>query len=464
MAPLAKSKTAPSQPAQPSRKGKKAWRKNVDIATVTRGLETLREEIIQHGRPLGDLEGNELFAVDTVGTTKEDVGSKKKIKVLKMDEILGRRSAVPALEGGRNKRPREEKTGDGLTVAKKQKVDWVSKKDVARLRNNLEKKSHLDVENIDSADAPSLDLWDDPTTTSTQPTSTSTESQQRPNEYIPQPQPKVAPSTLRRPPISLTQSGQPTPSIPTPAAAHSYNPTFEDWDAQLTSAGLLEIEAERRRLALQQKDAEKQARISALAAQPDRPPGEDAESEWEGFETEAEDAENNLTASEMKKRKRPERKTPAERNKLKRRKEAERLTKHESRMRDRRARDEATVKSLILSQTSTITTTTDPSTSLQPLPTSHPETTTPTTLRRNPTLGPSRALIPPVPLEILLPSDLQDTLRRLKPEGNLLTDRFRNLLVNGKLEARRKTTYAASRKRQVKVTEKWWSKDFQIGA
>jgi nucleolar protein 53 len=32
---------------QPSRKGKKAWRKNVDISEVSTGLEQLREEIIQ---------------------------------------------------------------------------------------------------------------------------------------------------------------------------------------------------------------------------------------------------------------------------------------------------------------------------------------------------------------------------------------------------------------------------------
>jgi len=85
-------------------------------------------------------------------------------------------------------------------------------------------------------------------------------------------------------------------------------------------------------------------------------------------------------------------------------------------------------------------------------------------LRRKTTLGPSKASIPAAPLELVLPDELQDSLRRLKPEGNLLNDRFRNLLVNGKLEARKPTSYAASRKRQVKFTEKWWSKDFAIGA
>ena len=43
-----KSKSAPAQPKQPSRKGKKAWRKNVDVSEIQDGLEEVREEII-HG-------------------------------------------------------------------------------------------------------------------------------------------------------------------------------------------------------------------------------------------------------------------------------------------------------------------------------------------------------------------------------------------------------------------------------
>jgi nucleolar protein 53 len=41
------STAAPQQYKQSSRKGKKAWRKNVNITEVESGLELLREEIIQ---------------------------------------------------------------------------------------------------------------------------------------------------------------------------------------------------------------------------------------------------------------------------------------------------------------------------------------------------------------------------------------------------------------------------------
>ena len=60
-----------------------------------------------------------------------------------------------------------------------------------------------------------------------------------------------------------------------------------------------------------------------------------------------------------------------------------------------------------------------------------------------------RALIPEAPLEVVLPEELQDSLRLLKPEGNLLTDRFRNMLLRGKMETRRKI--AAHKKRRVPI-------------
>lgn len=45
--PATASPGAPQQHKQPSRKGKKAWRKNVDVTEVVEGLEEVREEVIQ---------------------------------------------------------------------------------------------------------------------------------------------------------------------------------------------------------------------------------------------------------------------------------------------------------------------------------------------------------------------------------------------------------------------------------
>ena len=41
------SQEAPQQHKQPSRKGKKAWRKNVNVTDVQAGLEKAREEVIK---------------------------------------------------------------------------------------------------------------------------------------------------------------------------------------------------------------------------------------------------------------------------------------------------------------------------------------------------------------------------------------------------------------------------------
>ena len=44
---MALSIAAPQQYKQPSRKGKKAWRKNVDVSEIQEGLENVRDEVIK---------------------------------------------------------------------------------------------------------------------------------------------------------------------------------------------------------------------------------------------------------------------------------------------------------------------------------------------------------------------------------------------------------------------------------
>lgn len=44
---LSAAPSAPAQHKQPSRKGKKAWRKNVDVTEIEQGLEERNEQIIQ---------------------------------------------------------------------------------------------------------------------------------------------------------------------------------------------------------------------------------------------------------------------------------------------------------------------------------------------------------------------------------------------------------------------------------
>ncbi len=71
-----------------------------------------------------------------------------------------------------------------------------------------------------------------------------------------------------------------------------------------------------------------------------------------------------------------------------------------------------------------------------------------------------RWAVPEAPLELVLTDELQDSLRLLKPEGNLLKDRFRNMMVQGRVEARR--PIQQPKKKNVKTTEKWTHKDWQL--
>ncbi|KAK4938934.1 hypothetical protein LTR10_020682 [Elasticomyces elasticus] len=424
---------APQQHKQPSRKGKKAWRKNVDITQIQEGLENLREEILQGG-PVTEKPSEDLYALDTTGST--DIAKKYKLqKPLKVDEILSRRSAVPGL--GSRKRPRSAVTDGVLELMnKRQKPDWVSKKEVQRLKNNINTTSFLDNEKIDG-DGSGFDVWGIDSVPKTQ------EEQESMLEYVPKPKAKVAPRTIRKAPIAMTADGRPVRAVQQPKTGTSYNPTFEDWDDLLNEEGEREIEAEKARLRQAQLEAEKQARVQALMALPESNPA-DEESAWEGFETDIDDAQ-------MLKRKRPERKTPTQRNKIKRRKEAERQAKHEKRMGDKQKQVEQMVSALIKRQ--------EHETALAQKGSDAVESQegNDRVLRRR-RMGPS--VIPERPLEVVLPDELQESLRRLKPEGNLLNDRFRTLLVNGKLEARKPLLQPKKAKRT--YSEKWAYKDFSV--
>jgi len=68
--------------------------------------------------------------------------------------------------------------------------------------------------------------------------------------------------------------------------------------------------------------------------------------------------------------------------------------------------------------------------------------------------------IPDAPLEVVLPDELRDSLRLLKPEGNLLKDRFRSMMIRGKVESRRQIPYAKQKK--YTESEKWSYKDWEL--
>lgn len=147
--------------------------------------------------------------------------------------------------------------------------------------------------------------------------------------FIPQPKPIREPKTLKKPPVSLAESGRPVPAVRVPEAGISYNPEFSQWDELLQKEGQKEVELEQKRLAEQAEDR----RIKELAAQPDP---EESEEE-EDYETETD------SEAEKPTRKMPERKTQVQRNKIKRQKEVERMKLQEQKLK-KQAQEFALVK------------------------------------------------------------------------------------------------------------------------
>ncbi|EEQ30728.1 hypothetical protein McanMca71_000587 [Microsporum canis] len=417
---------APQQYKQSSRKGKKAWRKNVDVTEVQEGLEQVREEVIKGG-VLAEKPSEELFTLDPTGDKEAQQEVQKRFKSLRADEILAQRSAISAIDS--RKRPSNSRVTDGIIEpkTKRSRSDWVTREEWLRLKK-VAQEAKLDESSMQH------DISHDPWAVDSE--------KEKKFSFLEEKKPIVAPKTLSEAPVSLAANGKKIPSVIKPKAGTSYNPSFQEWDELLTKEGEKEVEAERARLEEQKREAERIARIEAAEGDDGQIKSDD-ESAWEGFESEYE--------NESIKKKRPERKTKAQRNKILRRKEAERKAKAEANIKKREqqaAQAKAITKQITEKEKAKLAMTKAEESSGDDEP----------ALRKRPFGG--RTPVPAKPLELVLPEELKDSLLLLKPEGNLLGDRYRSLMLQGKLEARNPITQSKKAKR--KATEKWTYKDFKV--
>jgi len=435
---------APASYSQPSRKGKKAWRKNVDLTQVQQGLDDVRDEIIQTGGVVAERDSNELFTTDITGDA-EIARKQSGQRLLKADEILGKRSAVAGLDGRKRKAPEIVETRSGK---KSRNGNFVSHADVQRLKSvaNGGGVGRLDVTEGDAAHDP----WSEPAKVV-----------EKRFDFLEPVKDKVEPKTLKHAPHSLAAGGKHVPNVRKPNAGKSYNPLVDDYSALLEREGAVAVEAETQRLASEAKAAEDEAIAAREAATVEAKEKDEYatdydsawESEWEGFHSEAE--------PEVFTQKHKGRKTPSERNKFKARKEREAAEKMQMKDKERKrqeatiqqiakavsARDKANGAHAMALQRST----------MQPYESDADSSDDDVQVQRR-RFG--KVQIPDAPLELTLPDELEDSLRRLKPEGNLMEERYRNLLVNGKVEARRKVWQRKQRK--FDRTEKWSYKDWKL--
>lgn len=379
----------------------------------------------------------DLFVLDVAGDSKIPQKFPKHVKKgLKADEIINKRSAVPAVP--MRKRP-GDKTTDGVIAAKRQRTDWVSHKELARLRKVADGHHESTVAVKDAT----FDLWDAPA----EPVA------QDPTDFLPEKVEAKVPKSMKQQPLSLLSNGKQLPAVLKPTGGYSYNPSFPEYEKRLAEESTKAIEAEQKRLEAEAAEAAKLEAAARSAAEADAAEERanmsewEEDSEWEGFQS---------GVDERPSAKQPKRKTQAQRNRIKRRKEEEQLAKHKAEMKTRRAQeqrikeiaaeveDKEKQKALVLAQAAADESDADSEIGEEKL--------------RRKQLG--KYKLPEKDLELVLPDELQESLRLLKPEGNLLKDRYRSMLLRGKVESRRHIPFKKQARK--KVTEKWTHKDFVI--
>ncbi|KAI5805026.1 ribosome biogenesis protein Nop53/GLTSCR2 [Geopyxis carbonaria] len=433
MAPTTKT----SKP-QPSRKGKKAWRKNVDIATVETGLEQVREEVTAGG-VIKEKADTALFALDLGGSEQIHKREQKHLKPLRADEILAARSAIEPVSF--RKRAGNPNLTNGLIEPKRKRRDGISHAHLQRLRATANQ--HSSTATLPKTAATELyDAWDAPPPPA---------KEDRPEFSFLEKKEKVKPpKTMRHAPVALTVAVDNVPAVRLPEGGISYNPDYAQWDELLQAEGAKEVARERARIA----QKEEEDRLAVLVAtgeedfQPDAEDAEDDEDESDGSESEVEGGEDGERPKVEVKRK-----TQTQRNKEARLKAealeaaARRHAKLQARelhlirkyAKDAKAQEKLRMARLIAKKVR------------------------PADDARNPKLMRKRrfgkANMPEAPLELQLTDELTESLRRLKPEGNLLSDRFRSLRERGLVETRTPVIYGKKYKRT--QTEKWSYKDFK---
>lgn len=424
----------PQTITQSSRKGKRSWRKNVDISDIEKKLQEQREDIIHHGKLLSEIESEDLFIIDEdVDEEVEKKLKKDKIKKLKSSEILENKSKVPALLSrvGKSK--------------KKSKVQGVDKKEMVQLlklagkvRGYNKEDERIAKEGIVRSKA--FDIWNTEL-------DHEIELKSKPrvlieNSSISFTQATVIPKTIKETPIQIRKYEI------LPHAGKSYNPSLENWKHLIDQEYFKEKTKEDKRLLLEEHKSKIQFLISnyednEIIEEDDDDDEDDDEEEDNNDEIEL-DAKlsiNPATALKIK--------TKTQRNKEKRNKERKKL---ESELKEIKLR----IKELekipeILEQ-------------VNEFENNDKESSTPIesekekALRRGKKKLGSRFEVLEAPIEVKLRNELSDSLRKLKPEGNLLYDQMKTFQSKGMIETRR---IAKGKKAKKKVSEKWSYKDFK---
>ncbi|VEU23148.1 DEKNAAC104097 [Brettanomyces naardenensis] len=397
---------------QPSKKGRKAWRKNIDIEEIEEGLEERRQELIAEGKPIDEIESSELFYIDEEADDK--IGKKVESKKLKSTEILDRRSKVPGLVHEQ-------------AESRKKKVEGISKKEIHKLmklagRVQGVSRSDARIAKDGLLNSKTYDLWNE-----------EEPNQKKRKRELPEILKKYSgnsythatkmPKTMRMKPVKIQEMEK------IPHEGKSYNPLFSSWKDLIEEEYFKEKSKEDKREELERERERIQYMIDNFDDEGEVEGGDEVDEQGE----EAEEDKYKLSVNAVTENKI---KSKSKRNREKRNKEKNRLLEE--------------IKSLknVIRQ-------------IEELPEiiekEEQRTENKGKDKKVRKLG-SKYEIREGGLEVKLSDELGDSLRKLKPEGDLIEEQMIKLQASGKVEVRKEVS---RKKEKVRVSEKWGYKDFR---
>lgn len=403
---------------QSSRKGKRAWRKNIDIQDIEQNLQDKRDEEIVLGKQATDD-----FVIDDTPSSKAGKLPKK----LKTKEILTNKSKIPALINQRH-----QKRGENT-------IQGVKKTDLLRLiqlnggKFKSEDKYVHRLEQDGIVSGSSQDLWDD------------ADFNEKKKKKIPDfiestaevTKATVVPKTLKVKPIKITTNELTDKKI---HAGKSYNPSLESWKELISQEYDIEYKHELTRQQIEEHRNKIQELMVTLDGNMLSDSDDDDEDDDKVEEEEQlnENGEKDYSLS-INKPNKIKIKTKTKRNKELKHKERVKLEQEIKELK-KQLKDLSNLDEILEKQVAK-------------------DKNQPNEKKRKRREKLFKYSLVETPLEVKLSDELSGNLKNLKPEGNLYYDQMLSLQSSGKIESR--VPVSKKRKYSKKITEKWTYKDFK---
>ncbi|KAG6841158.1 hypothetical protein C0991_001286 [Blastosporella zonata] len=429
---------APSQLNQSSRKGKRAWRKNVDIQDVEQGMEEIRSEERVTGKPLHATKDQDLFQIDVQGDAQTRKSLTRFSKtLLTSTKILEQRSAVPAVFS-RPSSATPKKRKALVSHEEKGRLLRIGKRPRKGPFNSIIDPSEfgagsamLELSEAVKASG-TYDAWESPTE----------------EVEIKDGLETVMPKNIKAPAFKRVRDTIELHAVVEPHQGTSYNPPVEAHQELLLQAH----EAEERRIREAEKRAEVKEKMESAKreveeANPGVATGMKLHHEIEMDENEEEEGNE----EELPAKRPPGRKTQAQRRK------AARLLAEKRELADRALRKRMLA---VIPSARTLRRTNAQMLSAREKELAEKQAADEEKLKQHGLAGRKlgKHKVPKGAVDVQLGEDLSESLRALKPEGNLFRDRFLSMQQRALVEPRVPVLPKKQRTKTVEYEKHAWKR------